>query len=495
MKPKGKLLTAILCLIVSLALCVWACFAWFTVNHHVASDAIASDVVGSDIVSFDVNAYYLDRASDGGYVTAPDGDLHNGTAIVTLAGGNIHVDDGNDGALAGEDDKMRPYGGLDDYATAVLFVIGYSLKADSGKSYRITASCTSAQVAVSKVSEDSYESGLSNVVYFTNDLSSSAQSGGYGVTVNDGYASKMLYDSGTNSKNVKITLLDGIVPSAGNGADAEDNVFYGTAYVLMDYYKDAFTYISSLMLQNGGSLSSSLSFNGDLIIGMEAYERGTAVRPTQISLDADCVTVQTAGADVLSSGWTFNVSYSDGTVESVAASDGRISISGLDTQTVGTNKRATVTFTDGDGYSTTGSVSYTVTSAEQSAAVRDGTYLFDNGSGDASANEDTGFTIVKSGGTVSYDSTTYTADETYAKTLKVESATSVTFTADGAKEITLIECGGGTFTVKDGSGNAVTVTQDATATYLYTFTVEAGTYVINRTSGNVRLAKIIVASA
>lgn len=493
MKPTKKLLTAIICLIVSLALCVWACFAWFTVNHAVRSDAIASDVVGSDIVSFDVNAYYLDRSSDGGYVTAPDGDMHNGSAILTLTGGNIHVDDGNDGALSGEDDKMRPYGGSDDYATAVLFVIDYSLKTSAVKNYRITASCTSSLVTVSKVSEDSYESGLSNVVYFTNDLSSSAQSDGYGVTVNDGYATKVLYDSGTNRKNTKITLLDGIQPETANGSDA--GRYNGTAFVLMDYYKDAFTYISSLMLQNGGSLSSSLSFNGDLIIGIEEYEPGTVVRPMQISLDKDCVTVQTAGADVLSSAWRFNVTYSDGTVESVAATDSRISVSGMDTQTVGSNRRATVTFTDANGYSTTGSVVYTVTSAEQSSAVRDGVYLFDNGSGDGSANEDAGFTIVRSSGTVNYDSTAYTADETYTKTLKVESATSVTFTVDGTKEITLIECGGGTFTVKDGAGNAVTVTQDATATYLYTFTVEAGTYVINRTSGSVRLAKITVVSA
>ena len=70
-------------------------------------------------------------------------------------------------------------------------------------------------------------------------------------------------------KSFHLNLKGGIADT-----EAEGN-YKGTDYFIMDYEKERFAYISSLLLKNGGGLNSSLTLTGDIALGIEEYDPTT----------------------------------------------------------------------------------------------------------------------------------------------------------------------------------------------------------------------------
>ncbi|MGN0818250.1 MAG: hypothetical protein ACI4L9_04705, partial [Candidatus Coproplasma sp.] len=116
MKVTKRLFNSIVCLIVSLAVCVWAVYAWFAQNERVSSDGANTSVNSPDLEQFDITAYYL-NGSGGTYTVAENGNTGDGNTYDNEPYGTL--DDGDD---------MRPYGSLAPNATAVLFKIEYKIK-------------------------------------------------------------------------------------------------------------------------------------------------------------------------------------------------------------------------------------------------------------------------------------------------------------------------------------------------------------------------------
>ena len=105
-----RLCISVICLVLSLAFCVWAVFAWFATKNDVRGEGISTSVLGPDIKSLTVERYTLDRQTDGSYLigeklsdsqaTMPEFDLKGNETttavliklILTLNEGNIAFD-------------------------------------------------------------------------------------------------------------------------------------------------------------------------------------------------------------------------------------------------------------------------------------------------------------------------------------------------------------------------------------------------------------------
>ena len=78
MNVTKKLVTSIICLVLSLAFCVWAVFAWFSANNAVDADGIETSVKGNDIENATVNFYYINLSTSyDSYVRGDKLDLGN----------------------------------------------------------------------------------------------------------------------------------------------------------------------------------------------------------------------------------------------------------------------------------------------------------------------------------------------------------------------------------------------------------------------------------
>jgi hypothetical protein len=244
MKTTKKLITSIACLLASLAICVWACYAWFTVSQNVHGSGINATIAGGDddIVDIEVAAYQLEYNSD--------------KTAYKVSGDALSLGESN----------LITYDGDENTATAVLLEIKYQLSVLSKKEFKICAATANYSAAVEN-RDGVFISPLSNVVSFwkTNvtNLSSGLEKATFAT-----YGDAVSYFSGNFSKSSQVTIIgsigasygaDGIYSVAQNNGLAEH-----TAYVIMDYNSELFGNIFSQVLANGGNMSSQVNFIGDV---------------------------------------------------------------------------------------------------------------------------------------------------------------------------------------------------------------------------------------
>lgn len=122
MKVTKKLVTSIICLVLSLAFCVWAVFAWFSANNAVDADGIQTSVT-TENVTLTVTVYLLENADDtsGGY---------NKTDIVIFSN-NTNIDY--------KPADMPDYGGTG--CTAVLLEITVNYTGTTAQSVPVSVMC------------------------------------------------------------------------------------------------------------------------------------------------------------------------------------------------------------------------------------------------------------------------------------------------------------------------------------------------------------------
>lgn len=338
MRATKKLVSAILALIASIVLCIGGCLAWFSNNERVEVSGVNNQFRGSGIVDFKVTAYYLD-ALDKDFVNFEKATTGNLDVL-----GAVKVDGNGDGVLnQNSDDKMRPYTLSSNYSSVVLFKIEYELLPDAEKNYRVYVSCSQDdRLKVNSAGTNSYSSSLSNAVWFANGKVA-------GETFSPDNDTRTAFVNNSNEKVFKIDLFKGIQPSGEQeGKYNEKGNYADTQYIMMDYDRDRFAYLSSLVLENGGGLSSALNLVGDINFGIEEYDTDEVVTPIKIEFDAEhanAVKTQQVGSDIMTSTWQFVVTYSDGTISTVRAGNSNLKIENVNTSVVGKDKPATVTYT------------------------------------------------------------------------------------------------------------------------------------------------------
>ncbi len=352
-KASKRLMSAIIALVVSIILCVGVCLAWFAVNNQVDGNGMNSQFRGDDLISFTVTPYYLDKpnkeATD--YNIASNGNI------------GVIVDNDNNGVID-DGDAMRPFSLGELYTTAVLLKFDYVIDEASTKTFRIFAECpcplpetipeTKApqdaitRLAVVNDGADAFKSNLSNAATFAKATATVDADGKPTVCSEEkGSDGKAIYTPFVNNgheKSFKLPFYDGIDRTKLTANQTTGNL-EGTSYVIMDYDSDRFAYLSALMLESGGSLSSKLNLLGDITFVMEEYdpENPETVEIQDFALDTlapSAVYTQAAGADIISNTWQFVVTYTDGSKEIVKTNvnhggDLTIDPNTLNTQTVG----------------------------------------------------------------------------------------------------------------------------------------------------------------
>lgn len=282
-KASKRLIHAIIALVASVILCIGACLAWFAMNNEVSGNGLQTQVKSGDIVSFEVTAYYLDYNSVNENYSVVVG---NSELIKDANGTPLAIDHNGDMIINSSDsskDVMRPYSLMGEYTTAVLFKVEYEIEDGSSKKFRIFAECD--EDSLLNVERDgettNFTSGLSNTITFVSATKSTKPSGNstfaagddtpnytYTQTVNAN-PTAFVGGVGLREKSFHLNLKGGIADT-----EAEGN-YKGTDYFIMDYEKERFAYISSLLLKNGGGLNSSLTLTGDIALGIEEYDPTT----------------------------------------------------------------------------------------------------------------------------------------------------------------------------------------------------------------------------
>lgn len=346
-KASKRLISAILALIASVLLCIGVCLAWFAVNNDVRGDGLQTQINSNEVVGFSVTAYFLDYSSLNKTYSIVNGNKD----IIKDANGNKITVDYNEDTIINSDgnnkDVMRPFSLSGEYTTAVLFKIDYEILGSSENNFRIFAQCPdTSRIKVTPVdgSPNNFTSSLSNTVKFVQ-----AQKSGddYGALTGKQTFVNELYE-----KSFHISLCDGInANSLGDGKKNGSGNYADTKYVIMDYERDRFTYISSLLLESGGGLNSGLTLLGDITLGIEEYTNETVV-PTSIVVDELARDYKTAytqpmGTDVMSPKWQFVVTYSDDTKKLVCGQNANLSITNLNTNIVG-KSTATAEYTENE---------------------------------------------------------------------------------------------------------------------------------------------------
>lgn len=457
-----KLVLAIVALVVSVVVCVGACLAWFALNEKVSGNGLNFELRGDDLVSFNVTAYYLEYDAV--------------TASYTLAESGNHGDilndvDQNANGIINAEDKMRPYGVGVSYTTAVLFKMDYEFKSDSEKDFRIFCECpTSTRLSVVRTPElgdDDFNSSLSNAIKFENaekSNSSYALNGQKNTFVDSNY-----------EQCFHVDFYDGI--NAQNTQDKnEAGNCVGTRFVVMDYDGDRFAYLSSLLLENGGGLSSGLELLGDLLFGIEEYDEQSEVMPISIAVDElapnyEYAYKQTVGADIISHEWRFVVTYSNGRKRVVSTANSAIEVGTLNTQAVGKHE-VDVTFTQGEtsvtcqadyiigvviGGGTGVAVGESLTLVAN--GVQDGvgvTWSVENGTGEATINQTSGILSGLAEGTVTVTATVegYVDEQT---TPHLKATTVITITGENVA-VTGVTLNKSSLTLKVGEEGALVAT-------------------------------------
>lgn len=279
-RASKRLIHAIIALVASVILCIGACLAWFAMNNEVSGNGLQTQVKSGDIVDFKVTAYYLDYSSGNKNYSVVAG---NSELIKDANGTPLAIDHNGDMIINSSDsskDVMRPYSLMGEYTTAVLFKVEYEIEDGSSKKFRIFAECD--EDSLLNVERDgettNFTSGLSNTITFVSATKSTKPSGNstfaagddtpnytYTQTVNAN-PTAFVGGVGLREKSFHLNLKGGIADT-----EAEGN-YKGTDYFIMDYEKERFAYISSLLLKNGGGLNSSLTLTGDIALGIEEYD-------------------------------------------------------------------------------------------------------------------------------------------------------------------------------------------------------------------------------
>ena len=381
-KASKRLINAIIALVASVILCIGVCLAWFAMNDEVTGEGMQTQIKSGDIVSFNVTAYYLDySSSNNNYkVVAGDSELikdANGTKLTIDHNGDKIINSLTSTGTTGDMDVMRPYSVNGGYTTAVLFKVEYEIVDGSSKKFRIFAECDEdSRLKVTEVSKDKFKSYLSNTVTFVSATQSATANGSSTFAEGDDTTPNYTYTAGeTNTafvggvglreKSFNINLSDGITTaSLGEEKKNSNGNYENTEYFIMDYEKERFTYISSLLLESGGGLNSSLTLTGDVVLGIEEYTEGETVTPTAINVDTLAYNYSTAykqsmGADIMTPNWQFVVTYSDGTKKVIVGTNSNLNITGVTTTTVGPGT-ATATYTEGTADPISCSVPYTI---------------------------------------------------------------------------------------------------------------------------------------
>jgi hypothetical protein len=236
MKVSKKLITSLACLLLSVVVCVWACYAWFSLNGNVDAGNINTSVIdgGNDIVSIEVTTYYLEEVESS-----------SSTAIYKQV------------APMGSGD-MYEYGNTDNYCTAILLQVQYEINPSTEKKFAMGASTINStsevQTTIGNGGKISYSSHLSNVVSFT-EAKLNEGDGTFSPSGNTyNYLNKA--DNGDYVKSSQIYIIEDI-----GGASGKQ-----TKYLIVDYNADLFGNIFSLVLANGGNISSKVTFDGDITI-------------------------------------------------------------------------------------------------------------------------------------------------------------------------------------------------------------------------------------
>ncbi|MGN1060785.1 MAG: InlB B-repeat-containing protein [Candidatus Coproplasma sp.] len=362
-KASKRLISAIIALVASVLLCIGVCLAWFAVNNQVEGNGLQSQLRGEDIISFDVTAYFLDFDSEAQTYSIVNG---NRDDILDSSGDKITVDFNGDGIINKQDedkDAMRPFTLVGAYTTAVLFKMDYVLKGDTQKYFRLFAECPE-NTRIKVVNESSaFKSNLSNSIEFYKADVNGSDADIKNNTFQKASMEEFAFTNSVHEQVFHVDLYDGINASNCGEKSAEDDNFHCTKYVIMDYDRERFTYLSSLMLENGGGLNSVLSLTGDITLGIEEYDEGKTVVPTAIEVDTlandySTAYTQPSGDDVISRKWQFIVTYSDGNKKIIVGTNEKLSKDTLDTTTVG-NHSVTVSYTDG-GETVSCDVDYTI---------------------------------------------------------------------------------------------------------------------------------------
>jgi len=333
-KACKKLVSAIIGFVLSLALCLGVVIAWFSANDKVGAENSKVGIHKGDVVRFEVIAHYLDNAT-GGYEKAASGNVAGEGGLTT---GAESVDANTLGVLE-DGDFMRPYGGIGNtFATAVLFEIEYEI-VPSDKHYRIYSSCpldNYLTVEALDGTKQNFKSALSNAVgYYEAEVDGTVYSKAAGEAKS--------FVKSDNSKRSYVPIKNDIVPTSVSGN------YVGKAYAIMDYIPERFVYLSSLMIQGGGALTSGLSFFGDLLINIEAYDPDNPKIPdelitvpvTGVALDKSTVNLGVGGTQTLTAtisptnATNTNVTWSSDD-ESVATvdSNGKITAKGIGTTNI-----------------------------------------------------------------------------------------------------------------------------------------------------------------
>ena len=350
LRASKKLIAAIASLLASAILCIGVCLAWYATAREVDGSGMGQHLTDDGIEGFDITAYYLD-ADGSAYKKATTGN------VTDEFGMPVDVDFKEQGVLDDdESDAMRPYILTDRYATAVLFEINYNIKV-TGNTYRIFVKCADDSDLQVEASGNNFKSPLSNSVFLVNATGNNVGSSNENFTYKKTDVQPFVRSKENYDKYYKIICAENIHP-----VENDVSSYMNTLYVIMDYDPALFSYLSSRMLEAGGTLSSRLIFDGDLTIGIETYEEKAAY-PTAIELCNDDSTssrfAQEQGIDVISSTWLFKVTYSDGSVRSVSKGSEGLTID-IYTLTKTGKQTASVSFKDGSKTVTT-SVDYTIT--------------------------------------------------------------------------------------------------------------------------------------
>lgn len=466
-KASKRLVISIAALIGSVILCIGVCLAWFAFNNDVNGNGLQTQLSDDDIVSMQVTAYYLND-SVGGYVMATEygGNKDDGGNVILDGINEISVDGDNDGVINGGD-AMRPFAYGNSYSTAVLFKIDYVLKSDSVKTFRIFAECpydtADTRLTVEKKdSGDNFTSKLSNAVKFY-EVKEVGDGAPYEPAEDgSGNLTAFTFINSEHEKSFKLDFYDGITVKSADLIEISAGGLQGTAYLIMDYDSERFSYLSSLVLENGGNLSSGLELTGDITIGIEAYDPGKTVVPVSMEADGfapNATFVQQANeSDLMTQGWQFVVTYSDGTKKIVKVSGNHgdnLIIDGLATNRIG-DYSAQVTYTE-DGITLTCGVDYTITEADNTAVAATGVTI------------DKTTATLKPGETnsVTLTATVAPADADNKSVSWTSSDTSVATVSDGV--VTAVSAGSAEITV---------TTVDGGYTAICTVTVEAAEYTL-----------------
>jgi hypothetical protein len=275
MKVSKRLITSLVCLLLSVVVCVWACFAWFSINKNVNSGDVNTAVIDSnDIKSFTITSYYLNYNSNSdttNFVTASSGNVdHDGASLPTtydkydkdgnetVSNGTVRVGDG----ILQSGDTMRSYD-LVGVATAVLLELDMQFSSDAaGKTFALTVTSEATDF---KLEENNTKGYLSTVANF---------GVAKATTANDNTTYTYATDE-NNNISYKLFAKQSDIWSLDNSLDLLTlTVTSDTTkcYIILDYNISAVNYIYSY---NELPLTAAVEFKNDLTFTLSEVEQQT----------------------------------------------------------------------------------------------------------------------------------------------------------------------------------------------------------------------------